>query len=332
MARSDVTPCEYLRSMSSEPSTRARWESTLRDWAKPMNEHQEERAQRTADEIRSALDNYELLPNSTFQTFPQGSKRNNTDVPGDSDVDIGVVALEDITDRRSAALASFSVGRTARVKTASNVELGLAPESGRTFRTAQFKNAVHAALADHFGAANVSRGAKCVKVRSSRLTLPADVVPCFPYRLYDGPDAYQEGVRIFPDSGSSIVNFPEQHYRNGVVKNTANSRRFKRMVRCLKRMENELLERELIAEAVPSFLMECLLYRVPTNLFDGEDYADTFVQSVQSAWYYTYDPDRCAGWREINDLKPLFKADGGVFDREQSADLLWEAYRLVEGK
>ena len=158
------------------------------------------------------------------------------------------------------------------------------------------------------------------------------MVPCFPYRLYTAasPNAYEEGVRIFPDKGSMIVNFPEQHYQNGVAKNLATRRRFKRMVRCLKRMENELIEREVIAAEAPSFLMECLMYRISDSYFGAEAYVDTFVGAVRQAWYATSDGGRCSGWREINDLKPMFKEDGGVFDRQQASDLCWHAFQMVE--
>ena len=316
--------------MAIDPDLRAKWERILRDWAKPMDEAQEEKAERTAGEIRDALDNYELLPNATFQTFAQGSKRNNTDVPGDSDVDIGVLALEDVTNRAFAASAVFSLERTGSAVGKSNAELGLVPEGHAALRPAQFKNAVHAALVDHFSAANVVRGDKCINVETTRLTLPADVVPCFPYRLYSAPQVYEEGVRIFPDSGSPIVNFPEHHYRNGVAKNLATGRRFKRMVRCLKRMENELLQRGQINGEVPSFLMECLLYRVPNAQFTQGDYVGCFLNSVRHAWYCTYAPERSVGWREINDIKPMFKSDGGSFDRDQAKDLLWKAFRMVD--
>lgn len=295
-----------------------------------MDEKQEERAQRTADEIRDALDNYVLLPNSTFQTFAQGSKRNNTDVPGDSDVDIGVVALEDITNRAFASEASFSMERAPVVREATNSALGLAPTTDRHFRTTEFKENVYLALVDHFGASNVKRANKCITVRSSALTLPADVVPCLPYRLYHGRDAYQEGIRIFPDRGPAVVNFPEQHYRNGSTKNNSTGRRFKRIVRCLKRMENDLLSRGTIKEATPSFLMECLLYRVDNDYFNPESYVESFINTVGFAWYRTCAPERCIGWQEINDIKPLFQNEGGAFDRAQASDLLWHAFQTVE--
>lgn len=300
------------------------WEQLLRDWSKPMDDQQETKARRTATEIEAALDNYSLLANGTFSTFPQGSKYNNTDVPGDSDVDIGVKALVDVTDRRSAASASFIVDRSSRVASATNGSLGLAPSTGATMPTGLFKDRVHAALVDHFGAAYVERGDKCIKVKSSRLTLPADVVPCFPYRRYFDldPSAYIEGVRLFPDSGGPIENFPEQHYRNGVDKNNATGRRFKRMVRCLKRLENELVKQGRLNDAVPSFLMECLIFCVPDHCMADESYYQTFEWSLLHAWSATRTDGDWQRWLEVNKIKPLFEESGGTFARRQAHELL----------
>ena len=310
---------------------RTDWEQVLRDWSKPMDEQQEEKARRTAQEVEAALDNYSLLDNGTFQTFPQGSKYNNTDVPGDSDVDIGVKALVDVSSRANARSASFVVERATKVASASNAQLGLAPPSGLTMPTTRFKDRVHDALVDHFGAANVERGDKCIKVRSSRLTLPADVVPCFPYRHYydASPASYVEGVRLYPDSGGTIENFPDQHHRNGVAKNNDTSRRFKRMVRCLKRLENELVAAGELKDEVPSFLMECLMYEVPNDRMASESYLETFEACILHAWSHTRTEGEWRTWLEVNEVKPLFKAVGGTFDRAQANQLLLSAFTAI---
>jgi hypothetical protein len=80
---------------------------------------------------------------------------------------------------------------------------------------------------------------------------------------YDTPDRYVVGQRLFPKSGGKIDNFPQQNYDNGVAKNTATNRRYKQIVRCIKRLEAELFEEGRIAREYPGYLIECLVYNVP---------------------------------------------------------------------
>jgi hypothetical protein len=75
---------------------------------------------------------------------------------------------------------------------------------------------------------------------------------------------YSEGVRIWPDNGGKLANYPQQHLDQGVDKNDRCSRRYKRVVRIVKRLENEMVEHSVIG-IVPSFFMESLVWNCPTT-------------------------------------------------------------------
>ena len=69
-----------------------------------------------------------------------------------------------------------------------------------------------------------------------------------------------EGVELRTDGGAKrVINWPEQHKKNGIAKNNETGRRYKRMVRIMKSI-NDLTE-----NPVPGFLLECLMWNVPNQ-------------------------------------------------------------------
>ena len=97
----------------------------------------------------------------------------------------------------------------------------------------QFKNDVQTALNDHFGKEHVTRGNKAFDIKENTYRIAADVVPCFEHRRYDKDGTWikPEGTAFLPDTGARIINWPDQHYANGVAKNTATGQRYKDVVR-----------------------------------------------------------------------------------------------------
>ena len=184
---------------SPDSDQNQKWEEKLRGWAKPANEQQEARADRTAAEVRDGLSEYAAIPNSAMRVFAQGSKRNNTDVPGDCDVDIAVelqqghVYASDQPD-----VFVFGVAKSAS-RMVTKEALGLT-DVPRVRQPDEFKQHVFNAMVAAFDARQVSRHDKCIKVDSTRLTIPADVVACYPYRHYVSATKFEPGIMIYPDS------------------------------------------------------------------------------------------------------------------------------------
>lgn len=302
------------------------WEATLRKWVKPSSDAEETRRDRTEAEIRAALAAYPSLPNAAIRVFVQGSYKNRTNVRLNYDVDIAVEYQEGepaptATPRIASSVKSFSA------RGLSNDDLGLTTIG--SFDPSGFKDHVEAAMVDAFGRSKVERSSKCIKIKNGSTTLPADVVPCFPMRRYDSSLDCHRGIRIFPDDGSVIDNFPEQHYTKGCAKNDRTRRRYKRMVRALKRMQMHLLSNGTIDNEIPSFAIECLVYNVDDRFFGADDYVVDFVRVTEQIWYRTYDQERCWDWEEVNGLKYLFRGAPSSL-RENASKLTWAAHRTVE--
>ena len=272
------------------------WESWLHAAARPASETEEAERDRTEERIRRAIRASSELPTSV-RVYAKGSYANNTNVRRDADVDIAV----EWTDQ----FKVMTWGETERMTAA---ELAYTPVDDM-ISPADFRARVERALRAAFGTGAVdTSGNKAIDVAGGSNALDADVVPCFTLRRYDSRYRYVEGTRLFPRNGGWIDNYPKQHYENGVAKNTATGRRFKAIVRCLKRLEAEMLEARTITRAVPGYLIECLVYNVPNDRFGHNRLLDDTRAVFGFLWNGLRDDEIYNDWAEVNDLKYLFRA------------------------
>ena len=298
----------------------AKWEDQLHTWSGPPSNTEGEKRDRTESAIREAIENSSELADRTVRVFAKGSYKNNTNVRLDSDVDVAVEFQE-----------IFYWEATNDAAGMSGADLGITPYSG-SYPPERFKDDVERALVNQFGSSAVDRGNKAIHVREDSRSLAADVVPCFTFHRYDrighnGAALHHEGIQIHSDSGSRIENWPEQSYENGTAKNNATGRQYKRMVRILKRLENDMVEKGIIEE-VPSFLIECLVYNVPNEGFQH----DTYLQDVRWVLAHIYNETLNGGglaeWVEVNGLKWLFRPTQ-KWTRAQAHNFASEAWDYV---
>jgi hypothetical protein len=294
------------------------WETTLRKWGEPASATEEEKRDRTVRAVTDALNAVPDIKDLPITVYPKGSYANNTNVRDDSDVDVSVeytgIEYFDLTEDLE-GLTRDDIGF-------SEVTEPYSPE--------KLKGDVERALVKAFGRDAVKRNNKAITVREQSTRLAADVVPCFTYRRYYGRDSYgqlkhHKGVKLFPDKGWPIINWPTQHYDNGVTKNKATGLRYKRMVRGLKYLENELCEKRLI-KAAPGYFAECLVYNVPSDNFNQA----TYTADMRSVLAYIFNETLPSGdsseFVEVNYMKWLFPAGAKwtSADAHTLADAAWD--------
>lgn len=229
----------------------------------------------TYDSVKAAIDGAASLKEYRYRVYLQGSYRNATNIFGDMDVDVVVEATDffykDIADLTDAQRAEF--------------ERRFPGTSEHSFNG--FRDAVEKALTDYYGSSLVTLRNKCILVGGRSGRLDADVVPCVCYRdfrkssLSSLPDP-KEGIAFFTrDTGHQIINYPLQHYDNGVEKNKITSERFKPAVRIFKNLRNYCVSLNLIAEEVtPSYFVSCLIYNAPNPVFKASR-SDTVLAILQ---------------------------------------------------
>jgi len=277
------------------------WESIFSFWAQSPSKTEQERCERVIRAISTAISRSPKVQAKKILVFPQGSFRNRVNVRQDSDVDVGVMLYEYF-------LAQYPEGKR-------DADFG---NSDVDYSFSQFKNELEEALVDYFSRAAVKRGNKAFDIKATQAQVEADVVPLFEFRQYWDHGGYRAGVALIADnSGRRIENYPERlvdywpstplHYENGVSKNTATSRRFKGMVRILKKLRIELEDAgNASATAVSGYLLECLVWNAPNWCFDRYTWEDRVQSVLRFLWQNTKDATLCDKWCEVDDIKYLF--------------------------
>lgn len=298
------------------------WESTFVVWAQSPGKTEQQRCDNAVGSIRNAVARNAALQQRQILVFTQGSYRNRVNVRQDSDVDVGVM-LHDYF------LAQYPSGK-------SNSDYG---NSSAPYSFAQFKNELEQALVDHFGRAAVTRGNKAFDIKANSYHVEADVVPVFEFRHYVERGGYVAGVALVPDRGGRIENFPERllpcwpeiplHYENGVAKNSQTSRRFKGVVRILKKLRNEMDDGgDASAKAVPGYLLESMAWNAPDVAFTRDSWDERIQAVLLFLWSNTKDDQSCEKWTEVDGLKWLFRPLQ-PWTRAEAHAFIWEAWKYI---
>jgi len=296
------------------------WEAVFRSWTKPSTDTEQQKCDNAVRMVRESINEDGALSQKNIEVFAQGSYRNNTNVRQDSDVDVCVCLMD-------ACFVDYSMsdGLTDQV-------VGL---SDSDYTYSEFKNSVEKALVAKFGRANVRRGNKAFDIHANTYRVDADVVSCFEHRryigerLYDGSYYYLSGTEFQPDNGERTINWPQQHYENGVAKNDATGNRFKYITRVLKRLRNEMADKGITAaKPIPSYLIECLVWNVPNEGFGHDTYTDDVRYVLAHTFNEAINDEKCGEWGEVNELKYLFRI-GQPWTRQQAHDFLSAAWDYI---
>ncbi|WP_146362262.1 nucleotidyltransferase domain-containing protein [Arthrobacter yangruifuii] len=267
-------------------------EEKLAGWTGPSSPTEKEKQERTERMIREAINEHDGFDGyrNDFSIYAKGSYANNTNVKSDSDVDV-VVECRDVCylQEHDPAKGGHPSGN---------------PYTG-PWSPDKLRKEVAAALEKKFPG-SVTAGSTAFEVDASSARVNADVVPSFMYKLYFSDGTYREGTRVFKKDGTSIVNYPKLQLEEGKAKNVRTNGSYKKTVRILKRLENELVSKGL-TEEVPSYLLECLIYNCPEEYFKRDTWRGTMRGCLAEIFNHTIrDESDDNRWLEANGSKFLF--------------------------
>ena len=292
------------------------WESLFSTWAKGPSQTEQQKAENAEAQVRQAISASPKLKSRNIKVFTQGSYRNRVNVRKDSDVDIGVLCYDTYfpkyPDDNVKAILESSAEKA-------------------TYTYAVFKNEIEEALVARFGRDAVTRGKKSFDIKANTYRVEADVAAFFEHRRYTSQYNYLSGVEMIPDNFKPpmVRNWPEQHYENGVAKNTNTSRIYKRIVRVFKTLSNEMAENGIeSAKVVPSFLVECLVWNVPNGNFNGQTYKAIVRSALAHLFNETRTDQSCSEWGEVSELKYLFRPSQ-PWNRAQAHNFVSDAWDYI---
>ncbi|KUO18807.1 nucleotidyltransferase domain-containing protein [Streptomyces dysideae] len=294
-------------------------EDKLTRYTAPSSDTEQDKQDRAERMVRKAVESWSGFDGIGIRLLPKGSYKNNTNVRADSDVDIAVIHKGFNYFNDDALRQEEKIVRR--------------PLTGRRYEGAAFRSELEKAMKHAYGSDCDTSGSTAIEIAENGGRVKADVVPSFQHRKYYydtmGEVRYFEGTTTRRTNGDWVVNYPEQQYDNGVEKNERGTgRRYKRMVRILKRVENDLVAAGKI-EALPSYFMECLVYRVPDGRFNHgglTPLTDDIAAVITYIWNQTKPGGSAKDWNEPNGIKPLF-GPGQKWSMEEAHELALKAWQ-----
>lgn len=235
-------------------------ESYLIRWS---NHGPQTSSKQTHETIRASLESYSWPEHVKYDFFLQGSYSNDTNIRGDSDVDV-VLKLNNCFHPDWSML---------HPRDQAVLEKAFPPG---TYQWKDFRRDAFAALDSKFHAF-IEQGNKSIKLKAGPPRLAADVVVCLEHRRYTSLDSFVEGIAFYALQDQRwVVNYPQEHRKNGAAKNSRTNNRYKPAVRMLKNARNYLVDaRRINRRLAPSYFLECLTYNAPDNVFKN-DFQETY--------------------------------------------------------
>ncbi|MBI2100125.1 MAG: nucleotidyltransferase [Candidatus Vogelbacteria bacterium] len=295
-------------------------ESQLEIWAK---QGATVTAKATHESIRNALESSgspikDRIKNGGVEIYLQGSYKDDTNIRGDSDVDL-VVEL------------NTTFGHNAHELPPEQKRLHDLAYENAWYDWEDFRNDVIEALNKYYGSKYIdTNGNKSLKVLPTSGRLKADVVPAIKFRSYNhfkGANDFnaERGIKFYHRTTKrAIINFPRHHFNNGKTKNAEDKANgwFKHAVRIFKNARSFLVDNNsLPKETAPSYFLQSLIYNAPDNLF-GSNYQTTVFNVLK----YLYETP-VSGFLCQNERHLLF---GNTPEQWNESDAALTIQKLVE--
>jgi len=243
----------------------------------------------TYQSIKNVLDHSDApYAGRRVDSFLQGSYYNDTNIYGDSDVDIGL---------RTRSLFHYNIDALPEPQKA---EFKRVFPTAAEYDLAAFKKDVVAWLNKNYGGDLDTSGKKALRLKPNGNRRSADVLLVAPHKRYtryisEQDRDFVEGVMFFTSSGTSIINYPKQHSDNMTSKHQATNNQLKPTVRIFKNIRNKMVEKGMIKPGTaPSYFIEGMLHNVPAEQFTANR-----QKTVEACW----------GWVNTSDHGSLMCAN-----------------------
>jgi hypothetical protein len=295
------------------------WEEKYIKWAEGPSVTEQQRCENVQRMVNEAIKAHPKLKNRKIKVFLQGSYHNRTNIRQESDVDVCVLC-------KDAFFPDYSL-----TPNINNTVLG---STASGFTLTELKQEIKEALVTKFGRNHVRNGDKAFNIRANTYRVDADVVPTFEGRLYHYNNynklTYYSGTALKSNKdGRLIYNWPEQHYNEGIYRHEVTARQFKKKVRILKNLCNEMRNQGIAsAGKVSSFLLESLVFNCPDEVFTAATHYEDLRRVIYYLYYVTANDTTANNMMEVNNIKPLFRSTQ-AWNRNDANHFLESAWNYV---
>ena len=258
----------------------------------------EEQSKLTYQSIKNIIEHKDTpYSGRSVDSFLQGSYGNDTNIYGDSDVDIVL---------RTKAFFHYDINGLPEPQKAEFKRVHPSPSE---YTLTNFRKDAIAWLDAHYGADLDTSGRKALRVKPRGTRRSSDILLVAPYKKYTryvgggaADQIFVEGVLFITTTGAEVINYPKQHSDNMTAKHQASNEWLKPTVRIYKNMRNKMIEKGLGKVGVaPSYFIEGLLSNVPANQF-GRSWTATVENTF--AWI---DGTAPANFMCANGIHPLIR-------------------------
>lgn len=271
-------------------------EDLCKKYAEPIGESEESKCERAERMIRGAIEQssvFDAHKLAQIRIFAQGSYRNSTNIPQDSDVDVAVVYdgtyFYDYSFAPMLALTQVT--------------------TPAAYAFDQYRIDVVRSLTAVFGQ-ELKVGNKSLKISGNSGRISADAVPSFQFRRYIPDGRWYQGTRFISRDGKLITNWPESQHVQNIEKNKATGFRYKKVVRILKSLRPHIADNGYSTVGkTPSFLIECLVYNAPNDDFQNPSLLEDCKAVLQSLFLMLNDAQSAVTMLEPSRLKLLFSGE-----------------------
>lgn len=293
------------------------WNNKFSGWSSGPGDVEKEKINHAVEQVRKAISNDSKLNTKDISVFVQGSYRNNVNVRQDSDVDVGILC------KNTFQIDARDINVKNRVR---------AKYLEATYLYPEFKRDVENALVNYFGQSSVTRKNKAFDIKENTYRVESDAIALFEYRKHWDDSNCHYGVFFCPDNGDPeiVINWPDQNDDNGTKKNAQTNRRFKRVVRIMKKLKHDMIDSDSkysYLNRVPGYLIENLVWNVPNDRLILLSY----YEAIRSVIIYIYDElknkDDYLKWTELNKLKWLFV--GQKWNKDDVVQYMQDAWNYI---
>lgn len=309
---------------------------TLSYYAKPLSKSEKDNCESTIRVVKNILENF---------GFRTTRSKNNSN---EDELDYSYIMIKD--NREFTVLLQGSYGNGTGVRQESDVDVSIISESVWHGNYNHFKREHYGFVDSDFSIIDfkydlasfinlnypnkIRIGNKCIDFEGNGTSRKnVDLVPCYRYRDYSNdlqgtPNNYVGGIYIECKDGNVIINYPEQTRINSTKKNNDTNYYYKKVVRILKNIKNDMKDNGIMsANAVSSFALESIIYNVPNPIIDG--CYNSMYERINAVITYLYNyKNSIEFFKEPNEILYIFNNPNNVY--EEICDFINDLWRFFE--